>query len=643
MASPSSQPSQGPNPPSSDTARDNKSFIKNVVLETSYGNVNKCVSKYVFKDYSIVIEDLGNCYKLEVFRVSSNELLPTFLVSKKELERELIEYTKLPPPNNLDVELVQLLLNILKPDQDKATKSNEVKEEVTVNESLNQPVSEVRTANESKQQLGSEVKEEVILPEELNELVEDRKARLLIPKIASIIVNHLINMYHIKTPVVNDSVLGIYCYEGGAYIECEEKLESLLKEYYSLYGLDEKGIKYKPLRTEFLAQLEDSTKVFRGFNHHLLLFKNKVVDWKSLVYEDKLVIYDPNPDLMIYHKIPWEVDVDVLTKGLGKTKEELVRELESDVKEVTDIFKDWVGDKWLLLYEIIGYTLLAGEYPLNKAIMLVSEGRNGKSTYLELIKRLLGSDNVVSIKLQDLTNDKSRFMINYLYGKMANVFADLPSEALRNTGLFKVLTGEDTVTADRKFRDPITFVNYAKMLFSCNELPKVYDMTTAYWRRWLVIEFPKQFPPNEEFKKKLYNELLPKYAAKILAYSLLLIRYVIKSGKFDFEGSEVDYKEIWLRETNSVYAFIQDMVKEGVLVKDPEGRVETSELYRLYVKYCEKEEREALAKNQFTVELQRLGYPKVPYKGYYYYKGLRLKRELEGSEGVNRLEEYMRD
>jgi hypothetical protein len=42
-ASPSSQPSQGPTTPSSDTARDNKSFIKNVVLETSYENVGKCV------------------------------------------------------------------------------------------------------------------------------------------------------------------------------------------------------------------------------------------------------------------------------------------------------------------------------------------------------------------------------------------------------------------------------------------------------------------------------------------------------------------------------------------------------------------------------------------------------------------------
>jgi putative DNA primase/helicase len=625
------KPSQGINPQDLPTPPSNTSS------NTDYKHNHIYIP---FKNYNIYIDEGVERYLVEVSK--GDEVLAILPIGKDKYREDLEFYFR--KPLGLPEELKDILINAIESRSSSKSKTDSKvrEEEKPVNEPLNQPVNEVKTANESKQQLGSEVKEEVILPKELEEIIESKKTRLLIPKIASIIVNHLINVYNIKTPVVNDSVLGIYCYDGGAYIECEEKLESLLKEYYSLYGFEEKGIKYKSLKTEFLAQLEDSTKVFRGFNHHLLLFKNKVVDWKSLVYEDRLVIYDPNPDLMIYHRIPWEIDVDILTSGLSKTKEGLVKELESEVKEVTDIFKDWVGDKWLLLYEIIGYTLLAGEYPLNKAIMLVGEGRNGKSTYLELIKRLLGSDNVVSIKLQDLTNDK-RFMINYLYGKMANIFADLPSEALRNTGLFKVLTGEDTITADRKFRDPITFRNYAKMLYSCNELPKVYDMTTAFWRRWLVIEFPKQFPPNEEFKKRLYNELLPKYAAKILAYSLLLIRYVIKEGKFSFEGSEVDYKELWLRETNSVYAFIQDMVKEGVLVKDPEGRVKCEDLYNTYVKYCEREEREALVKREFTLELQRLGFPRIKVKGYYYYKGLRLERELEEDVGDNRLEEYIRD
>jgi Predicted ATPase len=117
-------------------------------------------------------------------------------------------------------------------------------------------------------------------------------------------------------------------------------------------------------------------------------------------------------------------------------------------------------------------------------------------------------------------------MKGYLRGKLANIFADLPSDALRNTG--KVLTGNDRITADRKHRDPIRFTNYAKLIFSCNQLPKVYDMTLAFWRRWLVIQFPNIFPPNEEFRKKFIEEITPKYASKILAYSLLLIKHSYK-------------------------------------------------------------------------------------------------------------------
>jgi len=563
----------------------------------------------------VSVKDCGDKYEVTLSDGS------TFTLSKVGWENELDVLSKLLPPHGLTPEEVEEICEYINRRSNVAVPSET-------------PTATTATATTA------EAVESLVVSEELGELVSSgrRKGSLLIPKVASILVDHLTRLYNIKTPVVGGAVLGIYCYEGGAYVECEEKLEHLLEEYYRLYGLEDRGIKYRSLRNEFLAQLEDRTKVFRGFDHHLLLFRNKVIDWRAIVYGGRLAVYDPSPDLMVYHRIPWEIDVDVLTRGLGRSKEELVREVEAELREVTDIFKSWVGEKWMLLYEIIGYTLLAGEYPLNKAVMLVGEGSNGKSTYLGIVERLLGKDNVVSVKLQSLTNEKDRFMVGLLYGKMANIFADLPSEALRNTGLIKVLTGEDPVTADRKFRDPVTFTNYAKMLYSANELPRVYDTTTAFWRRWIVIEFPNRFPPNEEFKNRVRNEIPARYAPKILAYSLLLVAHVVREGRFSFEESEVDYRELWLRETNSVYAFIKDMLKEDVLVEDPDSRVRTEDLYKLYTEYCKREDRDPLSKNLFTVELQRLGYMRVKVRGSYYYKGLRIVGKLgegglEGESG----------
>jgi len=341
---------------------------------------------------------------------------------------------------------------------------------------------------------------------------------------------------------------------------------------------------------------------------------------------------EPDPEKIVFHKIPHKLVIERI-KGLeGLGIEELAQRL---CPKTLKAFKDWVGDKWILLFEIIGYTLYP-RYDFNKAIMLVGEGRNGKSTYLKLIKKILGSQNVASIPLQDLV--ESRFAGADLYHKLANIYADLPDRPLSQTGPFKILTGEDYACWDRKFRDRICFTNYAKLLFSTNELPPVNDQTLAFWRRWLVIDFPNSFPDNPGFFEETFTEDEVEGA---IIVSLVAFRDVWRRRRFSFEESEADYKEKWLRETNSVYAFIRDLL-DGKLVeslgvrveKDPESRVEALKLYEYYTKYCEIEDRNPVAKKTFTEELERLGYRKIRVVSKPYYKGLRLIEVVEEGSGL---------
>jgi putative DNA primase/helicase len=150
-------------------------------------------------------------------------------------------------------------------------------------------------------------------------------------------------------------------------------------------------------------------------------------------------------------------------------------------------------------------------------------------------------------------------------------------------------------------------------------------MTVAFWRRWLVIEFPNQFPQDPAFFEKTFTE---EEIEGIIFVSLLAFRNAWLKRKFSFEESEADYKEMWLRNTNSIYAFISDLLNgkiEGYRAeKDPEGKVDSSELYEIYTKYCESEEREAEAKRIFTLEMERLGYKTVRTAKARYYKGLKL-------------------
>jgi len=375
---------------------------------------------------------------------------------------------------------------------------------------------------------------------------------------------------------------------------------------------------------EALSKIKRRTLTQLRYEPLEIAFTNGVFNWENYLSTRNLQpsLEGPDPEKIVFHKIPHKLAVEKV-RGLGGLGvEEPAQRL---CPRALKAFRDWVGDKWILLFEIIGYTLYP-RYDFNKAVMLVGEGRNGKSTYLKLIKKILGSQNVASIPLQDLV--ENRFAGADLYHKLANIYPDLPSRPLTQTGAFKILTGEDYACWDRKFRDRVCFTNYAKLLFSTNELPPVNDQTLAFWRRWLVIDFPNSFQDNPGFFEEAFTEDEVEGA---IIVSLVAFRNVWLRRRFSFEESEADYKEKWFRETNSVYAFIKDLL-DGRLVeslgvraeKDPESRVEASKLYEYYTKYCESEERNPVARRTFTEEMGRLGFQRVMIHGYPYYKGLRL-------------------
>ena len=107
-----------------------------------------------------------------------------------------------------------------------------------------------------------------------------------------------------------------------------------------------------------------------------------------------------------------------------------------------------------LLQEIYGYFLV----PITKAqksFMLVGLANTGKSTILSVVQELLlGAENVSNIPLQMLSE---RFQPAELFGKLANIYADLPSKNIDDAGMFKAVTGEDFISGERKHKDPFSF------------------------------------------------------------------------------------------------------------------------------------------------------------------------------------------
>jgi putative DNA primase/helicase len=169
-----------------------------------------------------------------------------------------------------------------------------------------------------------------------------------------------------------------------------------------------------------------------------------------------------------------------------------------------------------LVKEMLGYILIAVT-KAQKAFLLVGNKDSGKSTMLYLINTLLGEDNYSTLTWQNLDE---RFATFQLFGKLANVFADLPSQSLKDTGNFKAITGEDCIMIESKHKNGFSYKPFCTLVFSCNKIPKNYnDRSDAFFGRLIALRFDNTIPVEKQdrgLKEKLLKEI-----DGIMAWSLI--------------------------------------------------------------------------------------------------------------------------
>lgn len=149
-----------------------------------------------------------------------------------------------------------------------------------------------------------------------------------------------------------------------------------------------------------------------------------------------------------------------------------------------------------LLEECVGYCLYRRN-ELGKAFFLVGDKSNGKSTYLDIVKRLLGTENLSSLDVSELGD---RFSTSMMYNKLANIGDDISDDFLRGReiSMFKKIVTGNRIKAERKGCDPFEFEPYCKLLFSANNIPRTKDMTGAVMRRLVIVPFNATFSPDDE-------------------------------------------------------------------------------------------------------------------------------------------------
>ena len=226
-------------------------------------------------------------------------------------------------------------------------------------------------------------------------------------------------------------------------------------------------------------------------------------------------------------------------------------------KFITEVLGD--DDNIRAVEEMMGYCLV-DDFWIHKSFMFFGEGANGKGTLIWTIAALLGRENVANIPLQEL--ETNRYAKAELYGKKANFYADLAHNALKTTGIFKTLTGGDSIMGEQKFKNPFMFKPTCKLIFSANQIPSVRDMSDAYFRRWRIICFEKVFSELDADKTLIDKLTTPAELSGIANFALAGLQRLVQQGQFSGTEDPGAVREVYMRLSDSVSAFVADVIEE---------------------------------------------------------------------------------
>ena len=330
-------------------------------------------------------------------------------------------------------------------------------------------------------------------------------------------------------------------------------------------------IKSKMLvRETKMSQIVDAEKQWRlliqkdirelNSNPYIINVRNGLYN----VLEDKLIPHTPDYYSTVQLNVRYDDSADC-----PLFKKYLEESMEGDMQQVA------------LLQEMLGYFLV----PINaaqKCFVIVGSAAAGKSLLLRVLNDiLLGKQNVSNVSWQSLNE---RFKTAELFGKLANIFADLPTKNIDDNGIFKALVGEDYLTVEKKNKNPFSFQSTARLLFSCNSIPKNYgDRSEGFYRRLIIIRFRHTVPAQ-----KRDPELIEKFRTEadgIFRFALEGLRRLIKNH-YVFSETQVNADELqqYREESDSVLSFVKDNCE---IATGSNEYVGSTELFNAYKKYCE--------------------------------------------------------
>jgi P4 family phage/plasmid primase-like protien len=336
--------------------------------------------------------------------------------------------------------------------------------------------------------------------------------------------------------------------------------------------------------------------------------KNTWIQFDKVIYDiktgDKLIA---SPRWFVTNPIPYQLHKDNF----------------ENTPTMDRIFEEWVGkDHIRTLYEIISYCMLP-DYPINRIFCFIGSGLNGKSKFLELIKKFTGVDNCCSTELDMLLT--SRFEVTRLHKKLVCMMGETNFGEIKNTSILKKLTGGDLIGFEYKGKNPFHEVNYAKIIISTNNLPTTNDKTIGFYRRWMIIDFPNQFSEKKDIILDIPEDEYNCLALKCCT----ILKGLLEQRAFTNEGSIEERTQKFEDRSNFFDKFWKEYIEE-----DPEGEVSKSDFERRFSQFCKNNRHRMPSPKDINEKMKEKGIEESRFYASWYENDKEIKKQVRGWTGI---------
>lgn len=372
----------------------------------------------------------------------------------------------------------------------------------------------------------------------------------------------------------------LHIYHDGIYVNGYKELETAMIELIP-------NLK-KTQRREVIEYMELIVDDVPTADARYIAFANGIYD----IVQDTMQPFSSS--IVVTNKIPWDFNHEAYNELADKT----LNRLSCNDAAIR-----------ALLEECIGYCFYRRN-EMGKAFILTGDKSNGKSTFLDMIKAILGESNVSALDLKELGD---RFTTSMMFGKLANIGDDIGDDFLQGSqvSIFKKIVTGNRIKAERKGQDPFEFNPFIKLLFSANDIPRMKDKTGAVLRRLVIIPFNARFTKDDpDYRPFIKYDLIEQSSIEyLITLGIDGLKRILTNQ--DFTTSEKVEKSLqeYEEENNPITAFIKD---QGV---DMIRNEPTADVYKRYQLFCADNSMQPMSNIVFSRQIvKRLGYQVVQRK-----------------------------